>query len=99
MEPILILASILLSFAGIVSYIIAWLKAGTAFSGRDFAKGAITGVLAGVALAIANAMNIVQAVDDTAKFILIGSLFLSVVGVDQLRGNEGARLKKEEQPS
>lgn len=86
MEPILIVASIILAAGGAVSYLIAWNRSGDEFDKRKFANGLVTGIIAGVALAIANATNIVQSLDDTAKFVLIGSLFLSVIGVDQIRG-------------
>ena len=85
MEQILTVASIILAAAGAFSAWLGWNKSGEPFDARKFANGVVTGVIAGIGLAIANATGIVAAVDSTAQFVLVGSLVLSVVGVDQLR--------------
>ena len=85
MEPNLIIASFILAGAGAFSAWLGWNKSGEPFDARKFANGVVTGVIAGISLAIANAAGIVASADQTQAFILVGSLVLSVVGVDQLR--------------
>jgi len=88
---ILILAVFIFSGAGAFSAFVGWIKSGEGFEAKKFVLGVITGVFAGIALAIANASGILNAVDETAQWILIGSLTLSIVGVDNLRtGISGA---------
>jgi len=84
-SSILVIAASILSAAGAFSAFYGWSKSGEAFDPRKFVNGVITGVLAGIALVIANAAGIVNAVDQTAQFILIGSLAIAVIGVDNLR--------------
>ena len=85
MESILIVASIILAGAGAFSAWLGWNKSGDPFDARKFANGVVTGVIAGIALAVANAVGITAALDDTQAFVLIGSLVLSVIGVDTMR--------------
>ena len=85
MEPILIVAAFILAGAGAFSAWLGWNKSGDPFDSRRFTNGVVTGVIAGISLAIANAVGITEAVDQTQAFILIGSLVLAVIGVDQIR--------------
>ncbi len=85
MEQILILASFILAGAGALSAYLGWIKSGEAFDARKFVNGVVTGVIAGIALAIANAAGITSALSDTEAFILVGSLVLSIIGVDTVR--------------
>lgn len=85
MESILIVAAFILAGAGAFSAWLGWNKSGDPFDARKFANGVVTGVIAGIALAIANAVGITAALDDTQAFVLIGSLVLSVIGVDSMR--------------
>ena len=85
MEPILIVASIILAAAGAFSAWLGWNKSGDPFDARKFANGVVTGVIAGIGLAIANAVGITSAIDDTQAFVLVGSLVLSVIGADTIR--------------
>jgi len=82
---ILVIAVFIFSGAGAFSAIIGWIKSNEAFETKKFILGVLTGVFGGIALAIANAAGILNAVDETAQWILIGSLALSVVGIDNLR--------------
>lgn len=85
MQEILVIAAFILAGAGGFSAVMGWLKSNEAFNTKKFALGVLTGIIAGVGLTIANAVGITQALDETAQFVLIGSLVLSVIGVDNLR--------------
>jgi len=85
LEPILIIAAFILAGAGAFSAWLGWNKSGEPFDARKFANGVVTGVIAGIGLTIANAVGITQSLDQTQAFILIGSLVLSVIGVDNTR--------------
>src|SRR6476620_8852720 len=87
METSLILpvSTIVLAGAGAFAAWLGWSKSGEPFDTRKFLNGIITGVLAGIALTIANAVNLTAAVSDTALWVLIGSLALGIIGVDTVR--------------
>jgi hypothetical protein len=85
MSDILYIATVILAAAGAFSAYLGWIKSGEAFDARRFVNGTVTGVIAGISLAVANAAGIAEALDPTNQFILIVSLVLSVIGIDQLR--------------
>ena len=82
---ILFEAVLILAGAGAFGAFMGWLKRNEAFEAKKFVLGVVTGIFAGIALTIANAAGILNAVDQTAQFILIGTLALAVIGVDNLR--------------
>lgn len=84
-EFILPLAVVALGGAGAFSAWLGWNKSGEPFDARKFTNGVVTGVIAGIGLTLANAAGILEAVSDQAAWIIIGSLALSIVGVDQIR--------------
>jgi len=85
METILLIPVLVLSAAGAFSAFMGWLKSGEAFEAKKFVLGVVTGVLGGIALTIANASGLMSGATETEQWILIGSLALSIIGVDSLR--------------
>ncbi len=85
MDTILLIPVLVLSAAGAFSAFLGWLKSGEAFESKKFTLGVITGVLGGIALTIANAAGLTSALTETERWILLGSLALAIIGVDNLR--------------
>jgi|SRR6186713_1728857 len=82
---ILIFAVSVLAGAGAFSAVVGWLRDNEAFQPKKFALGVLTGIFGGIALTLANATGILNSADLTSQIILIGSLALSIVGIDTLR--------------
>jgi len=82
---ILIVSTLLLAGAGAFSAFMGWLKSNEAFDAKKFASGVVTGVIAGVGLTIANATGLTSGLDATQTYVLLGTLVLSVIGVDNFR--------------
>jgi hypothetical protein len=94
---ILVTAVGILSAAGALSAFLGWNRSTEPFDARKFISGVATGVIAGIALVLANAAGIMNAVDQTAQWILIGSLALSIIGADTVRTALTGAIKKEEE--
>jgi hypothetical protein len=85
METVLLIPVLVLSAAGAFSAFMGWIKSGEAFESKKFVMGVVTGVLGGIALTIANAGGLTAGLTETEQWILIGSLALSIIGLDNLR--------------
>lgn len=71
--------------AGALSAFLGWNKTTEAFDTRKFISGLITGILAGLAIALASTEILKSAADETVLLVAYITLVLAVLGVDSVR--------------
>jgi len=71
--------------AGALSAFLGWNKDEVVFDARKFVTGIITGIIAGVAVVLANTAGLQTAVDESAILIQLVIIVLAILGVDTLR--------------
>lgn len=85
--------------AGALSAFLGWNKSGEPFDARKFISGLVTGVITGVVAVLAITATIAQAVDQTALLIIYVTLFVGIIGVDNVRTSLTSAVRKEQQPA
>jgi hypothetical protein len=71
--------------AGALSAFLGWNKTTEIFDTRKFVSGLVTGIVAGLALALANTEALKTAADETALLVSYITLTLAVLGTDTVR--------------
>ena len=84
------------AIAGAFSAYIGWNKSGEEFVVRKFIAGVVTGVIAGVILVLGVVSQIQSAVDQSALIVIYISIFVGIVGIDNLRTGISASITKRE---
>ncbi len=80
--------------AGALSSIIGWIRTTEPFEGRKFATGVITGIIAGIAIVLANTQALQTAADESAILIQLIVMVLAILGVDTVRTAVAASIAK-----
>ena len=85
--------------AGALSAFLGWNKSTEPFDPRKFISGLVTGIITGIVASLAIAATIAEAADQTALLIIYVTLFVGIVGIDNVRTSlTGAISKPETQP-
>jgi len=71
--------------AGALSAFVGWNKSGEPFDTRKFVSGLVTGIITGLVFVVGLASSITDAVDQTALVLIYITIFVGIVGVDNLR--------------
>src|SRR5687767_925646 len=71
--------------AGALSAFLGWNKTTEAFDTRKFISGLVTGILAGLAIALASTEILKTAADETVLLVAYITLVLAVLGTDTVR--------------
>ena len=82
--------------AGAFSAFIGWNKSDEEFNTRKFIAGVVTGVIAGIVLVLGVVSQIQTAVDQVALIVIYISIFVGIVGIDNLRTGISASITKQE---
>jgi len=85
--------------AGALSAFLGWNKSTDPFDARKFISGIVTGIITGIVAVLAIVATIQQAVDQTALLIIYVTLFIGIIGVDNVRTALSGAIKKEDQPA
>lgn len=74
-------------------------KSNEPFDQRKFVSGIITGIVAGITLALTQVAGVINAADATQQLLALVGLFLAVGGVDTLRTSVTGAITKPDEPA
>ena len=82
--------------AGALSAFLGWNKSSEPFDTRKFVSGLITGIIAGIVATLAIAATIQEAVDQSALLLVYVTLFIGIIGIDNVRTSITGAITKPE---
>src|SRR5688500_16795103 len=82
--------------AGALSAFLGWNKSSEPFDTRKFISGLVTGIIVGIVAVIAIAATIQEAVDQSALLLIYITLFVGIIGADNVRTSITGAITKPE---
>ena len=82
--------------AGALSAFLGWNKSGEPFGTRKFISGLVTGIITGVVAVLAITTAIAESVDQTGLLIIYVTLFVGIIGIDNVRTSLTSAVTKPE---